>query len=120
MKKVLETLYNIYKIEELNPEYENVLKHIISFIHKISIEQFLQNSNNDDIKEIASKSDKEFIQLIYEIAVSAYSKFSIHPDPKEALEICLLRMLAFNPIANIHENSSSVKDNVIEKKKLIK
>lgn len=108
-----------YKIEELNPEYENVLKHIISFIHKISIEQFLQNSNNDDIKEIASKSDKEFIQLIYEIAVSAYSKFSIHPDPKEALEICLLRMLAFNPIANIHENSSSVKDNVIEKKKLI-
>ena len=24
--------------------------------------------------------------------------FHVHPNPKEALEICLLRMIAFNPL----------------------
>ena len=52
-----ENTFNIfYKIEELTPEYENVLKHIISFIHKVSLEQALQNSNNEPIKIIAQLS----------------------------------------------------------------
>ncbi|MDC0410516.1 DNA polymerase III subunit gamma/tau, partial [Gammaproteobacteria bacterium] len=113
-----ENTFNIfYKIEELTPEYENVLKHIISFIHKVSLEQALQNSNNEPIKIIAQAVDREFIQLIYEIAVNSYSKFSIHPNPKEALEICLLRMLAFNPLASIHDKSKLTNESLKEKKK---
>ena len=116
-----ENTFNIfYKIEELTPEYENVLKHIISFIHKVSLEQALQNSNNEPIKIIAQAVDREFIQLIYEIAVNSYSKFSIHPNPKEALEICLLRMLAFNPLASIHDKSKLINESLKEKKKLNK
>ncbi len=116
-----ENTFNIfYKIEELTPEYENVLKHIISFIHKVSLEQALQNSNNEPIKIIAQAVDREFIQLIYEIAVNSYSKFSIHPNPKEALEICLLRMLAFNPLASIHDKSKLTNESLKEKKKLNK
>lgn len=112
-----ENTFNIfYKIEELTPEYENVLKHIISFIHKVSLEQALQNSNNEPIKIIAQAVDREFIQLIYEIAVNSYSKFSIHPNPKEALEICLLRMLAFNPLASIHDKSKLINESLKEKK----
>ena len=115
-----EKAFNIfYKIEELTPEYENVLKHIISFIHKVSLEQVLKNSNKEPVRSIAQSVDKEFIQLIYEIAVNSYSKFSIHPNPKEALEICILRMLAFNPLASIHDKTKSSNKTVSEKKNLI-
>ena len=114
-----EKAFNIfYKIEELTPEYENVLKHIISFIHKVSIEQVLKSSNKEPIRNMAQSVDKEFIQLIYEIAVNSYSKFSIHPNPKEALEICILRMLAFNPLASIHDKTKSPNETLSEKKNL--
>ena len=115
-----EKSFNIfYQIEELNPEYENILKSIVSFIHEVSLEQFLKNSNDENIIKIAERTDKEFIQLVYEIAVNAYSKFSIHPEPKQALEICILRMLAFNPIASIHESSSTTNTRATPEKKTL-
>ena len=121
-KKVFETLS---EIEQLSPEYDSILKDIIAMLHQISLEQVLQNSDIDHIKEMALKVDNEFCQLLYEIAMNAYSKFNVHPNPKEALEICLLRMLTFNPLHKLSENSTNVpkeekknlkKDNLKEKK----
>jgi DNA polymerase-3 subunit gamma/tau len=37
--------------------------------------------------------------LHYEIALNALSKFHVHPHPKQALELCILRMLAFQPLS---------------------
>ena len=109
----------LYKIEELSPEYEMILKNIISIIHQISLHQVLQNSNDQSIDELASKIDPEFCQLLYEIAVNSYSKFSVHPNAKEALEICMLRMLAFNPLHKIEEsNAKRMPINTGEKKTL--
>jgi DNA polymerase-3 subunit gamma/tau len=96
----------LHKIEELSPEYESILKSIISVLHKISIEQVLKNSDDADIKDLSAKIDAEFCQLLYEISVNAYSKFNVHPNAKEAIEICLLRMLAFNPLLKIDDNNS--------------
>ena len=98
---------HLYKIEELSPEYEVILKSIISILHLVSLEQVLGNSSDKNIKALAGKVDQEFCQLLYEIAVNAYSKFSVHPNAKEALEICLLRMLAFNPLHKIDDESPS-------------
>jgi DNA polymerase-3 subunit gamma/tau len=92
---------SLTKIEELSPEYDVILKSIISVLHKVSLEKVLENSTDLDIKNLASDIDEEFCQLLYEIAVNSYSKFSAHPSPKEALEVCILRMLAFNPIHKI-------------------
>ena len=89
---------DLAKIEELSPEYEIILKSIISILHKTSLEKVLQNTTDENIKGLAIKIDDEFCQLLYEIAVNSYSKFNVHPNPKEALEICILRMLAFNPL----------------------
>ena len=109
----------LYKIEELSPEYEMILKNIISIIHQISLHQVLQNSKDQSIDELASKIDPEFCQLLYEIAVNSYSKFSVHPNAKEALEICMLRMLAFNPLHKIEEsNAKRMPINTGEKKTL--
>jgi len=96
----------LHKIEELSPEYEAIIKSIISVLHKASLEQVLKNSSDADIKDLASKIDAEFCQLLYEISVNAYSKFNVHPNAKEAIEICLLRMLAFNPLSKIDDNES--------------
>ena len=85
-------------VAQLNPEYDHILQSIISILHKVSLEQVLGDSDIDEIKELASVIDPEFCQLLYEIAVNAYSMFHVHPNPKEALEICLLRMIAFNPL----------------------
>ena len=87
------------KITELNVEYEQVLKIIISVFHKISLHQQLQNSEDVSIKQLAESIDPQVIQLHYEIALNALSKFHVHPHPKQALELCILRMLAFQPIS---------------------
>ncbi len=108
------------KIEELSPEYDAILKDIISILHKTSLHQILENSESESIANLSSKTDKEFCQLLYEIAMNAYSKFSVHPNPKEALEICLLRMLTFNPLQKLNEGNNSKKDDISEKKNLKK
>ena len=106
---------DLAKIEELSPEYESILKSIISILHKTSLEKVLHNSNDEDIKSLSQKIDEEFCQLLYEISVNAYSKFNVHPNPKEALEICILRMLAFNPL---HKLDEQPKNQNTEKKNL--
>ena len=106
---------DLAQIEELSPEYESILKSIISILHKTSLEKVLHNSNDENIKSLSEKIDEEFCQLLYEISVNAYSKFNVHPNPKEALEICILRMLAFNPLHKIDEQP---KNQNTEKKNL--
>lgn len=97
------------KITELNVEYEQVLKIIISVFHQISLHQQLQNSEVPAIGKLAENLDPQITQLHYEIALNALDKFHVHPHPKQALELCILRMLAFQPIS---DSASSV----IEKK----
>ena len=104
------------KIEELKPEYDNILKDIISVLHQISLHQIIKNSKSEDIRSLSIKTDKEFCQLLYEIAINAYSKFSVHPNPKEALEICILRMLTFNPLQKLNEGNNQKKEDIPEKK----
>ena len=87
------------KITELNVEYEQVLKIIISVFHQISLHQQLQNSEDASIQQLAENLDSQIIQLHYEIALNALSKFHVHPHPKQALELCILRMLAFQPLS---------------------
>ena len=66
------------ELEELTPEYDILLKDLIGIIHKVSLEQALNNSEDNRIKEIAEMIDREFCQLLYEIAINSYSKFSVH------------------------------------------
>ena len=87
------------KITELNVEYEQVLKVIISIFHKVSLHQQLKDSEDTGIKKLADLIDPQIIQLHYEIALNALSKFHVHPHPKQALELCILRMLAFQPLS---------------------
>ena len=114
------------KITELNVEYEQVLKIIISVFHKITLHQQLLDSEDTDIKQLAASIDPQVIQLHYEIALNALSKFHVHPHPKQALELCILRMLAFQPISESlapkieKKNSKLVPDSKASKNNLIR
>ena len=116
-KKVFDMLA---EIEQLLPEYDVILRDLISILHQVSLEQVLNNSDSDDIKRISNKIDKEFCQLLYEIGMNSFTKFSVHPSPKECLEICLLRMLTFNPLQKLSENNQNIKSGNSEKKSLKK
>ena len=52
--------------------------------------------------------------------MNSFSKFSVHPNPKEALEICLLRMLTFNPLQKLSNKDEAKKVETSEKKNSIK
>jgi DNA polymerase-3 subunit gamma/tau len=114
------------KITELNVEYEQVLKIIISVFHKITLHQQLLDSEDTNIKQLAASIDPQVIQLHYEIALNSLSKFHVHPHPKQALELCILRMLAFQPISESlapkieKKNSKLVPDSKAPKKNLIR
>ena len=112
-KKVFDKLA---EIEQLSPEYDVILRDMISTLHQISLEQVLNNSDSKDIKRLSIKIDKEFCQLLYEIGMNSFSKFKVHPSPKECLEICLLRMLAFNPLQKITDSTQTEKTDSAEKK----
>jgi len=91
--------YNaLHKITELNVEYEQVLKILISVFHKISLHQQLHNNESESIQRLAENLDPQITQLHYEIALNSLGKFHVHPHPKQALELCILRMLAFQPM----------------------
>ena len=116
-KKVFDKLV---EIEQLLPEYDVILRDLISILHQVSLEQVLNNSESENIKSISKKIDKEFCQLLYEIGMNSFTRFSAHPSPKECLEICLLRMLTFNPLQKLSENNQDTNTGNSEKKSLKK
>jgi DNA polymerase-3 subunit gamma/tau len=63
------------------------------------LHQQLENSEDAGIQQLSDSFDPQITQLHYEIALNALSKFHVHPHPKQALELCILRMLAFQPIS---------------------
>ena len=113
-KKVFDKLA---EIEQLLPEYDVILRDLISILHQVSLEQVLNNSESENIKKISNKIDKEFWQHLYEIGMNSFTRFSVHPSPKECLEICLLRMLTFNPLQKLSENNQDSAPSNSEKKK---
>ena len=55
-------------------------------------------SEDEDLHRLANSVDGELLQLLYQIAINALEKFSVHPSPYQAVEMCVLRMLTFHPL----------------------
>ena len=104
-------------IEKLNPDYESLLKDLISNIHEVSMHQVLEHSNKEPVAHIASKIDEQYCQLIYEIGLNSFQRIHTHPSPREAVEMCILRMLAFQPVQNINMGDAKTQKKKINKTK---
>ena len=77
----------------------NALQDLTSLFHQISIAQMLNHNEqiDSDILTLASQISTHDLQLFYQIAINAQKDFSFSPSEQIALEMTLLRMIAFHP-----------------------
>ncbi|MFY0676806.1 MAG: DNA polymerase III subunit gamma/tau [Neptuniibacter sp.] len=90
-------------LSRFSPDYNTVLGDLISVLHRIAIAQTLpeavDNSMGDKVQvtELAGILTAEDVQLYYQVALMGRKDLPFVPDPREGLEMVLLRMLAFRP-----------------------
>jgi len=98
------TIDRVAAMAEFSPDYSGVLAEMISILHRVALAQVvptaIDNSLGDQtqVHTLASKVRAEEVQLYYQIALTGRRDLPMSPNPREALEMCLLRMLAFRPV----------------------
>lgn len=89
--------HSLQRILELQVDYQKVIEALIDLMHQLSMTQQL-GSEDEDLVRLANSVDGELLQLLYQIAINALEKFSVHPSSYQAVEMCVLRMLTFHPL----------------------
>jgi DNA polymerase-3 subunit gamma/tau len=101
---------------------DNVLCELISVFQKIAMMQVLPPSATpspsehntqyeQQLYQLAGKISAPDIQLYYQIALSGRSDLELSPFPQAALEMLLLRMLAFRPMMSGADDYLQIKNN---------
>jgi DNA polymerase-3 subunit gamma/tau len=86
-------------------DLETVLLNLAEVLHRITLVQCVptyrdpERSDWDAIEELAELLPVEDAQLFYQIAIKGRAELGLAPDPRTGLEMTLLRMLAFRPVA---------------------
>lgn len=98
------TIDRVAAMAEFSPDFSGVLAEMISILHRVALAQVvpsaIDNSLGDQaqVQALAAKVRAEEVQLYYQIALTGRRDLPMSPNPREALEMCLLRMLAFRPV----------------------
>jgi len=88
---------------EFAPDYSGVLAEMISILHRVALAQVVPDAidnalgDKQQVHEIAARMRAEEVQLCYQIALTGRKDLPMVPQPREGLEMTLLRMLAFRP-----------------------
>ena len=96
-------LDRVTAMAEFSPDYSGVLAEMISILHRVALCQVvpeaIDNSLGDEaqVRALSSNMRAEEVQLCYQIALTGRRDMPLSPNPREALEMVLLRMLAFRP-----------------------
>jgi DNA polymerase-3 subunit gamma/tau len=80
-----------------SPNYQAILAELLSFLHRLVIEQVSNADSDPKVKELAGNFTAEDLQLYYQIALKGRQDLAMSPDQKQGLEMALLRMLLFQP-----------------------
>ena len=92
-------------------EHKKFINDLLSLIHRAAICQVsgkaTSNSRYDrqTIKQIANSSSPEELQIYWQIALNGQKDLSIAHNPMIALEMLLLRMIAFKPTGDLPKAS---------------
>ena len=93
----------VASMSEFAPDYAGVLAEMISILHRIALAQVvpdaIDNALGDkaQVVDLAARMRAEEVQLYYQIALTGRKDLPMVPQPREGLEMTLLRMLAFRP-----------------------
>ena len=83
------------------PDYGTVLSDLMNLLQDVAIEQLAGGREGSDtaqaVAELAQQLPPEQVQLMYQIALHGKRDLALAPDPGRGFEMCMLRMLAFQP-----------------------
>jgi DNA polymerase-3 subunit gamma/tau len=94
----------VTELAEKAPDFSSVLAELIELWQQLALVQMVPEAldrTEDEqarLEALASQFHKEDLQLFYQIAMQGRRDMPVAPDPRSALEMVLLRMLAFAPI----------------------
>ena len=98
-----ELLRVVTQVAEYSPDFAVILQELLSWLHRVAIAQVvpdgIDNSQGDRDRILAQAAalPAETVQLYYQIALKGREDLPFAPDARSALEMTLLRMLAFTP-----------------------
>ena len=87
-------------------DYGDVLGELVNTLHRIAVRQAVPDAADPDpdlaeaFARLAGRFSPEDVQLYYEIAIRGRRDLPLVPDARLALEMTVLRMLAFTPHAD--------------------
>lgn len=96
-------MQQIGSLAELAPDYDQLHVELASLLHRTAMWQLLGQQTEpeaDDAEELQSLAEQippEELQLYYQITLNGRKELPLAPDGRSALEMTLLRMLAFAP-----------------------
>ncbi|MGQ7263312.1 DNA polymerase III subunit gamma/tau [Vreelandella sp. V005] len=96
-------LAEVAQLAEQGPDFAAVLDELSSMLHRLAVAQMVPDAvdnshgDRDVVLQLASRFTAEDIQLYYQIGIQGRGDMVHAPDLRSALEMTLLRMLAFRP-----------------------
>ncbi|MGM0637345.1 MAG: DNA polymerase III subunit gamma/tau [Pseudomonadota bacterium] len=96
-------LAELAALSERAPDFAGVLDELTAVLHRLAIAQMvpeaLDNGHGDReaLLALAARFTAEDVQLYYQIGIQGRGDMEYAPDLRTALEMTLLRMLAFRP-----------------------
>ncbi|MEK7304172.1 MAG: DNA polymerase III subunit gamma/tau C-terminal domain-containing protein, partial [Pseudomonadota bacterium] len=87
-----------------NADPEGVLNELLLALHRLALlqsapEAEVDADHADVLRKVASRVSPEDVQLFYQIGLHGRRDIALAPDARSGLEMTLLRMLAFRPVA---------------------
>ena len=105
-RDAVDVLAVVGRMAEHAPDFGAALADLLSVWHRVAIAQTvpdaLDNRHGDDplVRELAKALSPEDVQLFYQIALLGRRDLPLAPEPRIGFEMALLRMLAFQPVAD--------------------
>ncbi|TFH85568.1 DNA polymerase III subunit gamma/tau [Billgrantia azerbaijanica] len=96
-------LAEVATLAEQGPDFAAVLDDLSGVLHRLAVAQMVPDAldnghgDRDTLLALASRFTAEDIQLFYQIGIQGRGDMEQAPDLRTALEMTLLRMLAFRP-----------------------
>ncbi|WP_341503585.1 DNA polymerase III subunit gamma/tau [Gallaecimonas sp. GXIMD4217] len=84
------------ELAPLSPDYQALLGDILTLLHQMAVAQQVPGTQGEAAERLAGHVSPQQLQLYYQMAVHGRRDFPYCPDPRMALEMTLLRMLAFS------------------------
>lgn len=85
---------------EFQPDFANVLDALAEFLHGIQVAQLLPSASPEDVwpvGDFVARIAPETVQLFYQLTIAGRRDLPLAPSARIGFEMCLLRMLAFQP-----------------------